>query len=179
MWLALQAGVPVLISIQDSCLSWHKDTNSHLHIFIYNIQSKEDNPFILSNLHFLTSSVFLMFSKSSYLCLDEELPDRRERAARKKMEWHTMALLQMEYDRGSPQTCHLVYNSIHYFVKPFCFVLILCSSQLKVTLSHKKLGKMDRICRLSITKLNCWLKCLSACQIPCKSFSSQNLSQEF
>ena len=137
-----------------------------MHIFIYNTQSKEDNPFIRSNLHFLTS----LFAKSSYLYLDEELPDRRERAAHKKMEWHTMALLQMEYDRGSPQTCHLVYSSIHYFVKSFCFVLILCSSQLKVTLSHKKLGKMDRICRLSITKLNCWLKCLSACQIPCKIY---------
>ena len=118
---------------------------SHLHIFVYDIQSKEVNPFILSNLHFPTSSVFLMFSKSSYLYLDEELPGRRERAAHKKMEWRTMALLQMEYDRGSPQTCHLVYNSIHYFVKSFCFVRILCSSQLKVTLSHKKLGKMDRI----------------------------------
>ena len=128
---------------------------SHLHIFVYDIQSKEVNPFILSNLHFLTSFVFLMFSKSSYLYLDEELPDRRERAARKKMEWHMIALLQMDYDRGSPQTCHLVYSSIHYFVKSFCFVLILCSSQLKVTLSHKKLGKMDRICQLSIFKLNC------------------------
>ena len=103
---------------------------------------------ILSFLAICTSLLPLMFSKSSYLYLDEELPDRRERAAHKKMEWHMIALLQMEYDRGSPQTCHLVYSSIHYFVKSFCFVLILCSSQLKVTLSHKKLWKMDRICRL-------------------------------